>query len=206
MPQYHPRAAADGVTRTVGSGKDHATIQAAIDWFKQRILTGACYIDVDAGTYDEAVTFEDIVVARGGTLTLRGDTRLLAGLSYVDGADANQGGITNGGSGACSLANAGNDITVTGAGSNPDFDADGWTSGDTVLVYDNTGTITEYTVSSALNNVITLSVAAPAIGNDATAICLLPNRRIERTSTGPCVDDTSVENVTLSGFYLRPKM
>jgi hypothetical protein len=192
----------DEIVTVGGTDDTFSTIQKAIDWFKRYRITGDCRIDVDAGTYDEAVVFDDLLIAAGATLTLRGDTRVLAGLSYVDGADCNQAGLTNGGSGACGLANAVNDITVTGGGGNPDFDADGWGSGDTILVYDNAGAITEETIDSVLNNVITLTGAAPAVGNDGTAICLLPNRRIERTSAGSCVQANGIRGLSLDGFYL----
>lgn len=259
---------ADGVTKTVGTGEDFATIQDAIDWFaEQAAIFGDCIISPDATSYDEAVVFSDLALAAGATLTLRGDTRALAGLSYVScnanaaawaaatpyGAGAevrpvagnngfcyytiaggtsggaepawpttigntvvdgtvtwicmgvlmNQAGLANGGSGSCQITGAGNTITVTGSTTNPDFDADGWHSGDKILVYDNTGTTTEYTIDSVLNNAITLTVAAPAIGNDGTAICLLPNRRIDRTSAGPCVLVNQVRGVALDGWYLE---
>lgn len=194
---------AEDVTKTVkpdGTG-DFVRIQDAVDWFKGKTILGSCVIEAEPGTYNEIIAFDDIFI-EGGGLTLQGDARVLAGISYVDGAAMNQKGLTNGGSGACSLSNAGNVITVTGATTNPDFDADGWGSGDKVLVYDNTGTITEYTVSSTLNNTITLSVAAPNVGNDATAICLLPNRRIEIAANTACTD-IPANGVTLDGWFLR---
>lgn len=191
----------DHVITVGGVDDDFSTIQKAIDWYKRFRITGACRIDVDAGTWDEAVVFEDLLIDAGASLTLRGDTRELAGLSYVDGASCNQAGLTNGGSGACGLANAVNDITVTGGSGNPDFDADGWDSGDTILVFDNAGAITEETIDSVANNVITLTGAAPAVGNDGTAICLLPNRGIRRSSAGRCVLANEVRGIVLDGWY-----
>lgn len=191
----------DEVVTVGGTDDDFSTIQKAIDWFKRYRITGSCRIDIDAGSWDEAVVFEDLLVEAGASLTLRGDTRELAGLSYVDGAVCNPAGLTNGGSGACGLANAGTDITVTGAGGNPDFDADGWDSGDTILVYDNAGATTEETIDSVANNVITLTGAAPAVGNDATAILLIPDRRIERSSAGRCVQADYVRGIVLKGIY-----
>lgn len=192
----------DGVTVTVGSGKDYATIQGAIDSFSGAAIFGTNYIDVDAGTYDEAVDFSSLLLAGGATLTLRGDARVLAGLSYVDGSRANLLGLANGGSGTCAISNAGAVVTVTGSTTNPDFDADGWGSGDTVLIYNNAGAIAEYTIDSVLNNAITLTVAAPAIGNDATAIALLPDRRIARSTAGPCVYAPYIRGIGVDGFYL----
>ncbi len=198
------RHAISDVTRTVGAGKDHATIQAAINWFAERVaIFGDNVIDADAAAYDEAVSFSDIVLAAGATLTLEGDTRALVGISYVDGASCNQAAIANGGSGVCALANAGNNITVTGTVGNPDYDAAGLVNGDRILVYDNAGATTIETIDSVLNNVITLTGAAPAVGNDATSICILPDRSIERTAAGPCIQVSSIRGVSIDGWYLE---
>lgn len=259
---------ADGVTKTVGAAGDFTTIQAAIDWFADReVIYGDCIIDVDAAAYDEAVDFSGLVIAAGDSLTLQGDTRVLAGLSYVScnanaaawtaltvyGAGAevrpvagnngffyytvaggtsaagepvwpvvigntvvdgtvtwictgvlmNRASLANGGGGSCQITSAGNVITVTGTTANPDFDADGWVNGDKILTFNNAGAIAEYTISATLNNTITLTVAAPAMGNDSTAICLLPNRRIERTAAGPCVSVDTVRGIVIDGFYLE---
>jgi len=257
---------ADGVTKTVGAAGDFTTIQAAIDWFADReVIYGDCIIDVDAAAYDEAVDFSGLVIAAGDSLTLQGDTRVLAGLSYVScnanaaawtaltvyGAGAevrpvagnngffyytvaggtsaagepawpvvigntvvdgtvtwictgilmNRASLANGGGGSCQITSAG---TVTGTTANPDFDADGWVNGDKILTFNNAGAIAEYTISATLNNTITLTVAAPAMGNDSTAICLLPNRRIERTVAGPCVSVDGAPGIVIDGWFLSP--
>ncbi len=101
------------------------------------------------------------------------------------------------------LSNAGSVITVTCATTNPDFDADSWGNGDGLLVYDNTGTLTEYTISSTLNNAITLTVAAPNVGNDGTFIILLPDRRIE-PSSGVGITIKRTRGLTIDGFYVAP--
>jgi len=200
------------VTRTVGSGKDHATVQAAVDWFKGRLLFGSCKVSVDVGSYDEAVSFTGINLASGATLELEGDTRVLAGIAYADGAAMNQASLTNGGSGACTLATNGarDQITVTGATTNPDFDADGWGSGDAIIVYADDGNIYERTINSidpggAGTNVIELTVALPVgatLGNDGTAVGLVPDRGVVRTSAGPCISVDAVRGITVDGFYL----
>jgi len=278
-----PAMYANGVTRTVGTGKNHATVQAAIDWFVGMNIVGDCYINVDAGSYDEAVTVDEIFVGKSGGLTIRGDTRSLAGLTYVSGgndwianhayiigdtvfvpehggaesvkcrtyrcttagtsqnpgppgwagADAigdtlvdgtvtwtcmggmlcNRNGLTNGGAsnGYCQLVGAAGAPTITikmytsaGVASNPDMQTNGWDNGDEVLVYDNTGTITKYTISSVATNVITLTAnLTNSIGNDGTAVCLLPDRAIDRSSAGRCVTVDLSSGVKMTGFYLE---
>lgn len=198
----------NGATITVGVGKDYATIQEAIDYLKNKILYGNTTIAVDAGNYDEAVSFESILLSPGATLTLQGDSRALAGMSFVDGAAMNPEAIANGGSGVCTLVSsttteANDTITVTGAGGNPDYDADGWGAGDKILTYDNLGNILDYTILSATNNVILLNAPGPQLGNDATAICLLPNRAINRSTAGPCVDISAIRGIYIDGFYLE---
>lgn len=201
----------DGITKTVkAAGGDFTTVQAAIDWFAdKKSLYGPNYVDVDAAAYDEAVDFSGVFCIPGASLTLRGDTRVLVGLTYVDtvadNTDAmNKADLANGGDGICTLSNAGNNITVAGSIANPDFDAAGLVNGDRVLAYDNAGAIALHTIDSVLNNVITLTAAAPALGNDGTAVCLLPNRSIERTVAGPCVAIMGpVKGLCLDGFYLE---
>jgi hypothetical protein len=190
----------DGVTKTVqAAGGDFTTIQAAINWFKEKLIVGSCIIDVEAGTYAESVNVVDLFIGAAGSLEIQGDTRVLAGQSYVDGAETNTQSKANGGTGVFTLANAGNDITVTGATTNPDFDADGWGNGDKILAYDNVGATAEHTIDSVLNNVITLTAAAPALGNDGTAIVLQPDRKIS-AATALTVDGP--RGLQISGFYL----
>jgi hypothetical protein len=203
------------ITRTVGAGKDHATIQAAIDWFKHgKVIYGDCVIDVDAGSYDEAVVFDDIVLAANSTLTLEGDARVLAGLSYVHAALMNQAALANGGSGTCGLATnpARDQITVTGTVANPDFNADGWGNGDEILVLADNWTQYERTINSispggAGNHVIELTVALPAGATLGTlsgaAIGLKPDRQIERSAAGPCIDIDSINGIIVDGWYLE---
>lgn len=208
-----PAMWANGVTRTVGVGKEHATIQSAVDWAKGRNIVGACVLDVDAGSYDEAVLFEDLFISGDARLTLDGDARALAGMAWVDGGSCNQKAIANGGSGAVTLAtNAARDqITVTMAVANPDFDADGWGSGDEIIAFCDDGNIYERTINSispggAGNNVIELTVALPVgatLGNDGTAVGLKPDRQIERTAAGPCIQAEYCRGVKLKGWFLK---
>jgi len=209
----------EDVTVTVGAAGDFATIQGAVDWMKSWLIKGACIIlELDEAAYDEAVSFASILIAPGATLTLRGDTRVLPGITYVDtSVDAtdmmNLKNLANGGDGICTLSTnvARDQITVVGSIANPDFDADGIVAGDRVIVYADDGTIYEKIVKSidpggAGTNVIEITVALPAgasLGNDGTAIGLLPNRAIENTTGGICIFVDAVKGVNIDGWYLE---
>lgn len=190
------------ITKTAGAASDFTTVQAAIDWFKNRLLCALCKIDIVTGaSYAETLVIEDVFCAAEGRLELEGDTRGMAGATWVDSAvitcqDANAG------SGVCTLANAGAVITVTGAGGNPDFDADGWVNGDTVMTRDNAGAVATYTISATLNNTITLTVAAPALGNTGTSITLVPNTVIAPSGAGNAIEVIESRGILLDGLYL----
>lgn len=170
---------ADGITKTVrASGGDFTTVQAAIEWFVGKKCR-SCVIDVEAGTYNESLDLDGIEAATDGGLEIRGDTRGLAGVSFVDDAPIKS-QDANAGSGIVSLSNPdGVSIQVTGSVSSPNFFADGWCcAGDKVIVLDNSGTLSELTISDASGNVISFTSAAPAVGNKGTSITLKPNRVI----------------------------
>jgi hypothetical protein len=185
-------------TKTAGAAGDFATVQAAIDWFKNRLLCALCKIDIVTGaSYAETLVIEDVFATAEGRLELEGDVRGMAGATWVDDAvitcqDANAGS---------GLVNAGAVITVTGAGGNPDFDADGWVNGDTVITRDNAGAIATYTISATLNNTITLTVAAPALGNTGTSITLVPNTVIAPAGAGNAVT-VYAQGILLDGLHL----
>ena len=198
--------AVENVTKTVkAAGGDFTTVQAAIDWFAGRVILGSCYIDVDAGIYNEAVVVDAHLVVPGASLTLRGDTRTLAGMTWATGCISNQEGLAGGGTfnaaNRCQLSMnaAGDRITVSGGTVDPDFD--GWVHGDQVLIYGDDGTMYERAINEINpgglgNNVIEITAALPAGafpgggGNmaDATAICLNSNRRIENAGIALAVD------------------
>lgn len=220
---YELQGIAEDVTVTVkAAGGDFTAIQDAVTWFKNWIVRGACVIEVDAGTYDERVDFSDMLIVGGSTLTLEGDTRLLAGMSFFDGAMSNREDVDDDKAGTKDgvislVGNTGQKvITVTNGGAkNPDFDADGWGSGDKVLVYEWAAgpvwTATEYTIDSVLNNAITLTinlanggVSTAGTGDDGAGITLLPDRRIEPTSNGAVVTTVGVRGPQLDGFFLEP--
>lgn len=189
-----------------GSGSDtnpgtqaspFATIQKAIDMYKGKVVS-ACTIEVAAGDYDESLIINGISIPTIDDFIINGDARFCPGNPYVHG-----GSIVNGanrGNGACTLATGGGGgvsitITVTGATANPDFDADGIVSGDRILTWDGTN-LTEYTVQSAANNVLTLTSvgAAPTLNVNGCAMVIEPNVRII-----PSVPPTNV--IYIGGGY-----
>lgn len=189
-------------TKTAGAAADFATVQAAIDWFANRLLCAACKIDIVTGaTYAEELVIEDVFCTAEGRLELEGDIRGMAGATWVDDAvitcqDANAG------SGTCGLSNAGAVITVTGTGGNPDFDADGWGNGDTCIIRNNAGAETTYNINATLNNTITLTVAAPAVGNTGTSITLVPNTVVAPAGAGDAIT-VEAQGILLDGLYLN---
>lgn len=196
----YPQDVVIDVTKTVGADKDYTTIQGALDYFANKICVG-CYINVDAGTYDEFLTLSVLSLTnnyRG--ITIQGDSRVLAGAAWVDGAPILN-GQTNGGTGACALSNSGNNIVVAGATTNPDFGAGGVMSGDKVMIFNNSWAWAEYTVSSVSANTITLTTAAPAVGSTGTSIILLPNRRLIPSSGGTPMQFFS--SGSMIGFYIK---
>jgi len=157
---------------------DTATIAVALGKFEKKLLVANGKISVAAGTYSGPHTLKDILTSDSGFLTIEGDTRDIVGFGFVHGSNPT---LTpaNGGSGVITLSNVGNDITVARATTNPDFDAAGIVSGDTVWIAGDNGITGVYTVSSALNNVITLTGAAPTIGGNGSVIVVIPNRRLD---------------------------
>ena len=216
---YEIAGIVEDLTVTVGAAGDFVTIQAAIDWMKNWIIKGACIIsEIDEADYDEQLDFADLLIVAGSTLTLRGDTRVLAGVSYVVGSIANQAALANGGTfnnlNRCTLTvdAVGDTITVSGGTVDPDFDADGWEPGDGVIVMGDDGVFYERIVDTVVNNIINLTVALPggafpggggALG-DGRGLGLKPNRSITLTAVGTCVNIGGlVADVVLDGWFLK---
>lgn len=191
-----------GVTKTVGVGKDFTTIQAAIDWFKGKILKGENFISVDPGTYNENLVIDDYYSSKSTNLQIVGDTRECAGAYFAHQCPLNGGG--NRGSGICTLSAAGNVLTVVGATTNPNFATMGVVAGDKIISLDSSGVYSEKTVSSVSGNTITLSTAAPVVSADGSGFIILPNRRIVSPSL-PSIGEVYINAVkaTITGFAVQ---
>jgi len=166
-----------GVVKTVGVGKDYATIQDAIDFFDTKV-TLDCEISISTGTYTEALSIDGHVALNVNSLRLVGDTRDIAAHSFVDGSAINNLSIPNLGAGTCSLYATGSSVVVYGSTTNPDFLAAGLVGGDKIIIWGNSGNPTEYTIQSVSGNSLNLTGAAPAVGNTDTVVTICPNRII----------------------------
>jgi len=171
----------ENITKTVGTGKDYATIQEAIDFFNGKTLIGTNQIVLDPGNYSENLIFTGYFPSNSEALQLVGDSRLIPSVRYCASGTINIPifpTVANGGSGNCNISKSGNTLTVTGDVSNPNFSAGGIVAGDKLIIGDNSGNQTEGTVDSVSGNTITLTATAPTIGAMGSFIVILPNRRI----------------------------
>jgi len=191
----------ENITKTVGTGKDYATIQEAVDWFKGKIVLSGCKIVVDAGTYTENVDIMGFIAAESEALTIEGDTRELVGGFFAHQCPIFNGG--NFGTGTCSLSNSGSTITVTGSGGNPDFAAGGLVSGDKVIVTNGSSVNAEYTIASVSANTITLTTTAPTVNADGASVLILPNRRIQAASSAIWTVRVFSTSVVLRGIAIH---
>ncbi len=167
---FHSISSIRSITLTVGSGKNFSTIQGALDFIKN-IHVFSVIVQVDPGTYSESLDFSDI----RGFVSIEGDTRVLAGISYIDGVDVDS-NAAGSGEGQVSIVNSANNVIVVGNTTNPDFT--GWVSGDKVLIKGNDEVIYERTIDSVSGNTITLTTTAPTISDHGSAITIVPNVRI----------------------------
>lgn len=177
-------------TFTVGGSGDFTTLAQLADYINYVGLldeNSTIIADVDAGTYAENVEITNLL----GRLIIRGDQRTVFGYGFAH--RANPLPRTNSGSGLITLANSGNNITVTRAGSNPNFSTA--IAGDTLLIMDKTGTAGIHTVASVASNVITLTGTAPNIDGLGAGFCLIPNRVV--TS----IANKSRGNLIIQGFH-----
>jgi hypothetical protein len=141
----------------------------------------------------------------------------MAGISYIDGqavgfpltTTGNNGGV---GTVSFSRGGAGNTVlTVTCATTAIDFDADGWGTGDTVIVYAGTtpNSFSEMTLASASNNTLTATGAwpDPASGTSGSgySIILKPNVIIYPTTdtTSKVMYLNNTKNVTAKGIHFK---
>lgn len=123
-------------------------------------------------------------------ITLQGDTRGCAGLTFMHCASATTivphwSTATGAGVGKVTLSSSGNNITISCATTNPDFGAAGniWGRGDKLWIVNSSKALAEYTIDSVSANTITLTGAAPTINAYGCSVTFVPNRIISANLT-----------------------
>lgn len=160
---------------------------AALDKFKNQFITsGVSKITFAAGDWLNTGVSREILnfnTDKDAYILLEGDTRDFAGYAFVQGVTPLD-NPTNSGSGQITnISASGNVVTVTRAGSNPDFNAAGIVSGDKVncsISSGVSGSLGEYTVDSVSGNTITFTSPAPFSGGGkiGSFLALQPNRSL----------------------------
>ena len=144
-------------------------------WIKQKGFTGRVRINVDSGSYSGTIiTGTSLEDSKLPYIEIIGDSRDIAGLTYIDDVDIDS-TVSNSGTGTVSLTSAANYITVVGSTTNPSFATAGYGNGDKVLVYSDSEVITMHTIASCSGNEIYLDDTAPSVGSKYSSITLLPN-------------------------------
>lgn len=168
--------------KNIGTGLDYTSIASAISALERKFVAYP-KLTLDAGTYAEKILdgSEKLLCRQ---LEFVGDTRAIVGGTYIDGGTIRNNNTTNGGSGTCGLGvSATYNLNVSGTTTNPNFPSAGVITNDEILVMDNSNAIAKYTVSSASGVSLTLTTAAPTIGNSGTAMVILPNRKISLSTS-----------------------
>ena len=180
---------------TVGIDKDFETLSDAISYLENKYFVNGLVIKIDPGLYSGTHT---INLFQGKSLTVEcSEPGELDGFGYPQGSNLNGFFKTaNSGEGVIGLANAGNDITVTCATTNPDFSAAGIVPGNKIAVLDASGTIHVLELTGVAGNVLTFGVAAPNVAGVDSAIGICPKVELD--------DDIkffNIKNLTVSGIF-----
>jgi len=176
---------------------DGVNLSSVLPNFEKKVLVANGKINMAAGVYGGVHTIQDIITSDTGFLTIEGDTRAIVGFGFIHGSNPTT-NPTNGGSGAITISNSGNDITVARATTNPNFATASIVAGDIVWYVDNSGNYGSITVSSVSGNVITCTAAAPTLGGNGSAVCIIPNRKLDNS----ILFKAMAGKVLLKGFEL----
>jgi len=191
----HTKSPQSGLIYTVGSGQDYATIAAAL---ADNYQCNGLILNI-TDDRNEALDLNDGNV---GSATILGDNREIVGITFEHGRSIYSSTI-NAGSGIAALSNSGNDITIAGSSTNPDFDAEGIGNGDKLRIIDDSGNYTENTVSSSLNETITLTGTAPAVGGAGSSVTFVPNRKLYNSSSIPLLLSNNLLDLTIQGMSIE---
>lgn len=118
-------------------------------------------------------TISNFVTTEDSYLKIVGDTREIAGYTFIHGKNpkGTAGGLS--GSGTVTLSSSGNDITIARSGLSPTLSS--LVNGDKLWIGNTSGTKAEYTVFSVLGTTITLTAAAPTINDTGAFVSIIPN-------------------------------
>jgi len=182
------------------------TIQEAIDSLGDQQIFNTT-IQIAKGSYPENVVLQSILNSDPTSLKFVGDLRQIAGVGIAHDSfwndTAGPTGPVGGGAGSKAVLNTGvNSITVTASvGTNPDFVAAGVVSGDKVIIRDNLGTFTTYTVALVAPTTLTFTtnIITPANALGA-AMSIAPNVVIN-PATGNVIKQNAFASFT--GLFLQ---
>ena len=182
----------NGLTDSAGGA--FLTIQKAVDVAGS--IDPSIYditIRVKPGTYAGFVQMLSMVMIKN--LFIKGDTRVLAGMSYVENSGSrvpvwygttNLGGYAGVGNVTITRTTT-TRLTITASTTNPNFSGNGWAAGDKILVYSghSANTFTEYTLSAVGATTLDISSGSfPAIA-DGYMVTFVPNVKVAPTTTPP---------------------
>jgi hypothetical protein len=178
-------------TVTVGSGKDFSAPQAAYDSLIGQVVQSALTINVDAGTYAEALIFANHPNA--DLITIQGDTRTYAGTHF-----ATTGSITYNGGTSYTITISGN--TSTGIVATDNIIIGGMATAS----HNGRFAVTSVTTGSGNTLVTYTNASGPAASETVrtlTRVVLCPNRIIDGTGSSWAID-VQTRGLTITGFDL----
>lgn len=192
---------------------DYPTIQSAVNHFAGRHAMNGSII-VAPGKYVESIEIDKLSSSLGNNnvnaprtgFNIVGDTRLIAGVSYV-----HSGVNTNPSSGSglgtnlvdVTLSNVANVITITlASGPALDFALAGVVVGDKLKIRNNSDIWTDVTVTSVSGNTLTHNGGTIAIGSSRSIVVVCPNVQIlSKTAKKPAIFVSSTA-VNITGVWL----
>ncbi len=191
-------------TATPAGSTLYATVQDAVTAAGQWDL-GSVLLQLPAGNFAEDILLDN--ASSQSVLIIRGEAEPQFGLGYQQGNpnDPLAGNhVANYpvelGSGIMTLVAAGATITVTGSVLNPTLDQLNILAGDTILIYDDLGSVSTNTIQSiTAPNILNLAAAAPAIASLGAGFAFVPRTQLSSVSGGVRTGYTALQDLYVSG-------
>lgn len=135
-------------------------------------------------------------------ITIQGDTRPLAGYTYVHCPLATTTiphwtTVAGAGTGYVTLSSSGNTVTITMSGTAVDLT--GWGNGDKLYICNTSRSVSLYTIDSISGSTITLTSAAPTVNAYGASITFVPNQTITQDITFT----HTASRVTFQGYLIN---